>query len=115
MMNEEQLTVKEMKRRLTSLLSSAESLQSYLLKLCKMSGPSPDLLSGVVATSAYLSLMTAGAHVLQSEMDRLYWTNVSTRLQSLMEHWRTAYENLENWTDLTPQQSELFEECDCNE
>ncbi len=97
MYNEQQLTVKEIQRRMISLQSSVENFQSYLNKLYATSELSPDFASGVEATSAFLSLMTAALYVSQSEMSALYWTNVSTNLPSLKVHWLTAFESLSEW------------------
>lgn len=92
---ETRLTIKEILRRTTSLQSSVESFQNYLLKLCKISALSPGMQYLVEATSEFLSLMIAGLYVSQFGMDRSRWTNDFTDFLTLREHWRTAYGNFE--------------------
>lgn len=107
MLNEEQLAIRQIQRRLTSLTSSAESFQSYLNKLSITSESSQGLVSLAVATSEFLSLTTEGLAALQSGADLSYWTNASTRLLSLRGHWRTALESLSDW--------QYSQDCDCED
>jgi len=115
MLNEEQLTVKQIQRRLIGLMSSTESFQNYLTNLCKISERSPVLQSVVGATLEYLLLMTEGAAVLQLETDRSYWTSGSARLRNLRGHWRTAYESLHEWNELAEPDQVAEDDCECEE
>jgi len=110
--NEDQLKLGEISRRMTSLLSSMESLQRSLTKPELMSAPSVELRSLVAATLAYLSLTTAAQHVWQFEADRLHWIRGSTSLLSLRQHWLTACENLESWAESN---DNLAWDCGCDD
>jgi len=112
-LNEEQLTLKEISRRMTSLVSSLESLRKYLSRQYAISEPSPGLQSAMAATLELASLMMAGLAVSQSEMDRLYWTRDSAPLQSLKEHWRIASESLSEWAELSLPLFLADQDCDC--
>jgi len=100
---------KSLTRRMTSLRASAESFQNFLVNLCKTSALSADERAAVGAILDYLSLMTAGAHVLQYAMDRFNWTSDSTDLLTLKRHWLGALESFEMMTGHLAA-PELFEE-----
>jgi len=93
---EHKQVIKDLRHRTTSLLNSAVSLQSFLLSLKQTSGLSPQLQLAVEATSDFLLLMTEALRVLQLDMARSNWTDVSTQLQNWREHWHIAYANFES-------------------
>jgi len=115
MLNEDQLKLKQIQRRMTSLMSSMESFQSYLKSLSKTSEPSPALLSVAAATSDLVSLMTAALAVSQSETDRLYWTNDLARLQNLKGLWRTASVSLNDAVDAALALELSGDDCECDD
>lgn len=115
MLNEDQLKLKQIQRRMISQMSSMESFQIYLANLSRTSESSPALRLAAEATSALVSLMTLQAAVSQSEMDRLYWTNDLAPLRSWREHWRIAYENLNDQMYLPPLDELDSEPCDCDD
>jgi len=115
MLNEDQLKLKQIQRRMTSLTSSMESFQTFLLSLPKTSEPSPGLLCAAAATSDLVSLMMAAAAVSQSEMDRLYWTNDLARLRNLKGLWHTACENLSDALDAAFVTDLSDDDCECDD
>jgi len=112
MINEDQLYLKQMSRRMTSLQTYLATLQSYHGSLFKTLEHSPDLQYVVGVTLDSLSLMMAAAAVLQSEMDRLYWTNDLAPLRSLRAQLRTALESLSDWAG---REEPPAEDCDCQD
>jgi len=115
MLNEDQRALKQIQHRMTSLTSSAESFRSSLHNLSQTSELSQELLLVAEVTSEFLLLMTEGLAVLQSETDRLYWINGSTRWLSLKQVWRTAYESLYDWAVDTEVDETAEEDCECSD
>lgn len=92
--------LRRVRHRMTSLMSSGETLTKYLHNLETTSELSPRLQSLVAATSELVSLMTAGLAVLQFDTERSLWTEDFTPLENWRAHWHTAYRSFEIQSNL---------------